>query len=149
VDPTLTLLGSLEDIYEAERVLAIKHQFASAEHSTGPGTRRHYNAHLEHAEALFLAIQEPELPPRSVPLSVGEHMLGRHARCQNIIRDPYTSRFHCLISVHIDGHVTVRDLTSMSGTWINGVRISVEEKLNLQIGDCIQIGRSILHLLPE
>ncbi len=149
MDPTVTLIGKLEDIYEAGRVLDIKEQFASAQNSMGTASKLYENVGLEHVPAFGLGIKEPEFPARAIALSVGEHMLGRHDRCQILIHDPYTSRFHCLVTIHIDGRITLRDLKSRNGTWVNGMCIPPDEKRSITPGTHIQIGGTILQLTTE
>src|SRR5215470_16710534 len=56
-----------------------------------------------------------------VHLSTGERMLvGTHASCDVVLRDPSVSRFHC--EIELGGRsVTVRDLGSANGTLVDGV----------------------------
>jgi hypothetical protein len=60
---------------------------------------------------------------------------GRHQNCDARICSPRVSRRHCCFVIE-PGGVTVRDLKSANGTWINGERI---EDGTLRSGDEIAI----------
>lgn len=86
--------------------------------------------------------EEVVLPSASLPAVIG--------RCDTAdvqINDRMASRTHCLLSRYA-GRVTIRDLESRHGTWVNGRQINEEA---LRVGDEIWIGttRIIVLLLPE
>jgi hypothetical protein len=69
------------------------------------------------------------------PLEPGEYTLGRGTEVDIQIQDPGISRKHLVIIV--DEKVTVKDLNSTNGTYINGERISeleVEEQITFRVG---------------
>lgn len=65
-----------------------------------------------------------------------EMLIGRDDTCQVVIQDRQVSRYHARITVTADG-VSLEDLASKNGTYVNGTRI--EEPVILQDGDLIQV----------
>ncbi|HSN99621.1 MAG TPA: FHA domain-containing protein [Candidatus Nanopelagicales bacterium] len=74
----------------------------------------------------------------------GEFVIGRSAECQLSLDDPLVSRRHGLLTVS-DAGVTVEDLGSRNGVFVNGVRIT--GKRPLSDGDRITIGSQEMFLL--
>jgi hypothetical protein len=79
---------------------------------------------------LRLQLQEFELP-------AGQTIVGRSSSCNVTIDDVLMSRDHAILRV-TDGRVTLRDLGSRNGTWVNGSRI--EDEIELHDGDRIRFG---------
>jgi FHA domain len=74
----------------------------------------------------------------------GELILGReHATADLVIPDPGVSRRHARVLAH-NGEITVEDLRSSNGTYVNGNRIS--GPVELGTGDEVQIGDTIVGL---
>jgi len=72
----------------------------------------------------------------SFPLRQGSTIIGRHSSCHICIPARTISRRHC--QCYVDGAtVTLRDLGSSHGTFVNGQRI---ERVELHHGDVISIG---------
>jgi len=72
----------------------------------------------------------------SFPLRQGATIIGRHASCHICIPSPTLSRRHCQCLV--DGAtVTLRDLGSSHGTFVNGQRV---ERAQLRDGDLLSLG---------
>lgn len=71
--------------------------------------------------------------------------IGRSVHCELRIDDPYASRIHAEL-VRDDGAVTVEDLASGNGTFLNGER--VEGRVAVGVGDLLQIGNTRIRLLP-
>lgn len=69
-------------------------------------------------------------------LSVGEYVLGREKGCALRVPSGQVSRRHCVFEVFEHG-VTVRDLKSSNGTWVNAVRVS---EAQLEAGDLVAVG---------
>jgi serine/threonine-protein kinase len=66
-------------------------------------------------------------------------VLGRDPGAGGVkIADPRCSRRHAVIAIN-DGVVTLRDLKSKNGTWVNGEQI---EQAQLQKGDHVRIGHA-------
>ncbi len=72
----------------------------------------------------------------------GETVIGRErAAADLVLTDPGISRRHAAVRA-LGGHITVEDLGSSNGTFVNGQRISTE--IELADGDEIQLGRAVL-----
>ena len=69
--------------------------------------------------------------------STGVTRAGSHARDEIILDDVSVSKHHAQF-VGRGSHCLVRDLDSVNGTFVNGVRV---ESIDLSSGDSIQIGR--------
>jgi DNA-binding NtrC family response regulator len=73
--------------------------------------------------------------------SAGERaVLGTHESADFVLTDPAVSRFHCEI-VPADGRVSVRDLGSLNGTLVNGVRV---REAFLHDGAALALGKTEL-----
>ncbi len=84
-----------------------------------------------------------EVEGRRVDLRSGEVTIGRSRGCGVVLRDPSVSRGHALLSV-AGGRVTLQDLRSSNGTYVNGRRIDAETPL--AEGDRVVIGETALYL---
>ena len=73
-----------------------------------------------------------------VDLVEDETSAGRHDECDIALDDISVSRTHVVFTRTGSGRITVRDLNSLNGTYVNGSR--VEESV-LRDGDEIQIGK--------
>ena len=58
-----------------------------------------------------------------------------------VLDDGSVSRMHAKFSEDRDGKMTVRDLNSTNGTWLNGERLQPNEIRTLQKGDHVRLGR--------
>lgn len=76
-------------------------------------------------------------------LGDGANVVGRDADCEVLIDASGVSRRHAEIHISPEG-ITVQDLRSKNGTWVNGRRIS--SALEIRDGDRIQVGAVILTL---
>jgi ABC transport system ATP-binding/permease protein len=74
---------------------------------------------------------------REILLSQSEFLIGRGADCDLRLRAPRVSRHHCLIRTQA-GAVTLSDLGSSNGTFINGQRLTSQTAL--KSGDLVQVG---------
>lgn len=72
-----------------------------------------------------------------IELVPGAFLIGRSADCQLSLDDPLVSRRHALLLVTEDS-VSVRDLDSRNGVFVNGTRIQGERQLSP--GDTVTIG---------
>lgn len=90
-----------------------------------------------------------------IRIQKSEYSFGRAALGQAVIPDfdltPYdglakgVSRIHSLILV-TDKAIFIRDLTSINGTQINGIRLSPNMDYPLKSGDMITLGRLIISI---
>ncbi len=68
---------------------------------------------------------------------MGQFVLGKGDHCDLILSDCHVSRSHATIAVN-EGQVTIKDLESTNGTWINGHRI--ESESTIEEGDLVKFG---------
>jgi pSer/pThr/pTyr-binding forkhead associated (FHA) protein len=74
---------------------------------------------------------------REIPIRGKEFLIGRGNDCDLRLRDPNVSRHHCMIRIRPD-EVTLHDLGSSNGTYVNGTRVISQAVL--QSGDEIRLG---------
>jgi hypothetical protein len=92
-----------------------------------------------------LTVYAPWSEPREYVLKAGTHMLGRHPGNDIVIADDGASRLHAELSVDVNANlVTLRDLDSTNGTYVNRERIYEIYRLRPQ--DQIRIGQHRLTL---
>jgi hypothetical protein len=77
---------------------------------------------------------------RRVKLAEGVNMIGRLPDCAVPLSDPQSSRHHAELRRAADG-VTLVDLGSTNGTYVNGVRVHDQD---LRDGDTIRVGNTTL-----
>ncbi|MHB1088433.1 MAG: FHA domain-containing protein [Acidimicrobiales bacterium] len=63
---------------------------------------------------------------------------GRHETSDVLLDDVSVSRHHALFTRTASGRITLRDLNSLNGTYLNGGRV---EETTLHSGDEVQIGK--------
>jgi len=63
---------------------------------------------------------------------------GRYEASDVLLDDVSVSRHHAVFTRTASGRITVRDLNSLNGTYVNGARV---EETSLHSGDEIQIGK--------
>lgn len=88
-----------------------------------------------------LAILQPESAVRRIALPEGSLTIGRAPPCGLLLEGPEVSRAHCRIDVAGD-EVTVSDLKSTNGTFIDNARIS--GTVALPHGALLRIGNYVL-----
>lgn len=92
----------------------------------------------------------------TLPLEPGEHTLGRTTGQQPILPDidltPYqayqegVSRLHATIKVAAD-EISITDLGSVNGTYVNGKKLPAHQPRILQEGDTILLGKLKMQIL--
>lgn len=77
-------------------------------------------------------------------------VIGRGSDCNLRLSAPQVSRRHCFLRVGREG-VSVTDLDSSNGTWVNGQRIASGTRKDLVDGNQISLGpvRFVVHVRPE
>lgn len=70
-----------------------------------------------------------------------EKTAGRAVRADFIVDAPLVSRVHCRFAVDAVGRLTVSDLDSTNGTFVNGRRVERDEQAEVGDGDRVKIGR--------
>jgi DNA-binding winged helix-turn-helix (wHTH) protein len=78
---------------------------------------------------------------RRIPLTEGEHVIGRDPGVAIHVDSPDVSRRHALIVVS-DGDVAIEDLSSKNGTRINDTPVT--GRVTLHDGDRIQLGPTVI-----
>jgi len=94
-----------------------------------------------------LNINEPERDSYWVELKPGTTTLGRSSENQIALADSSASRRHTEITLDDQGAITICDLNSTNGTYVNRKRISAVIPLNSN--DTIRIGKAILNVTSE
>src|SRR5579883_2574966 len=84
-----------------------------------------------------LTIAQGTSRARRIRLRSAETIIGREKGCDLRIPSAEVSRRHCLLS-YANGRLTVEDLDSSNGTYVNEVR--VEGRAPVHAGDRLQIG---------
>jgi pSer/pThr/pTyr-binding forkhead associated (FHA) protein len=70
-------------------------------------------------------------------------VIGRSDDADVQIDDPYASDYHLRLALQ-EGRVTVHDLGSTNGTYVNGRRVTVPVPLSK--GDAVQVGKTIMEV---
>lgn len=79
-------------------------------------------------------------------LAPGQYLLGRSASCQLVLDHPRVSRRHARLVVHPDW-ITVEDLDSANGVFVNGERITGVR--HIESGAQVLVGGELLELHVE
>lgn len=85
-------------------------------------------------------------PDRSIPLEEGVRILGRGASCDIQVNSASISTRHLLINVG-QGCVTIKDLHSSNGTFLNAQPIYEETRLTS--ADIVAVGQAFLRIADE
>src|SRR5262249_62106504 len=80
----------------------------------------------------------------TLKLAEGVTSLGRHDDCLIRIKSSQVSRRHCEI-FEVGGKLTVRDLGSSNGTFVNGKRVTGQQ--TLKSGDELTLGAVTLRVV--
>jgi pSer/pThr/pTyr-binding forkhead associated (FHA) protein len=64
------------------------------------------------------------------PLRVGMNTIGRLPDNEVVLQDPYVSRRHCAILVHVNQKAELHDVASKNGTFLNGLKLAGPTPLN-------------------
>jgi len=78
------------------------------------------------------------------PVRRGEYILGRSPYCSIVVSNALASRQHCAVRMVAEG-LSITDLNSRNGTFVNGERIS-EQRL-LSAGDVIRVGSDSIEVM--
>jgi pSer/pThr/pTyr-binding forkhead associated (FHA) protein len=87
---------------------------------------------------ITLVLEKRRKRSQSFHLRRAETVVGRQQGSGLRIPSAEVSRRHCLLRVEEDGYLTVEDLDSVNGTYLNGERVSGVEVV--RPGDRLQIG---------
>lgn len=81
------------------------------------------------------------------PESLWEHItLGRASSSDLVVKDPAISSVHAHFPLGVDAHpVSVQDVGSSNGTFVNRKQLQPHALVKLSSGDCIRFGQSIFY----
>ncbi len=85
---------------------------------------------------------------RGIDVHPGEYLIGRSRGCHIIIDDDLVSRRHACLLLEQPARLTLRDLGSRNGVFVNGKRIGEGTK-GLADGDIFTIGSEELYVYME
>lgn len=92
-----------------------------------------------------LTLRSPDGKPREFTLKSGKNTIGRGAENDIVISEISASRYHAEIVYQPElNEVTIRDLESLNGTFVN--REMLSGICQLRHNDVIRIGLSVLHV---
>lgn len=95
-----------------------------------------------------LHISESEAEARWVEISAGETVIGRNSENPIVLADVSTSRHHAQLRLDsAENRLTLRDLDSANGTYVNRQRIN--GPVELRPNDIIRIGQAVLYVAEE
>jgi hypothetical protein len=94
----------------------------------------------------LVVTEPPEHRGLVLPLTGREMIVGHSDTADLAVDDQYVSRRHALISVTAAGSVTVRDLNSTAGTFVNDER--VEGGRELRPGDLVRFAELVARFEP-
>jgi pSer/pThr/pTyr-binding forkhead associated (FHA) protein len=77
----------------------------------------------------------------SFPLPTGDNSLGRRPENDIILEDTYASGAHAVITVDDNG-ITLTDLASTNGTFVNGAKLAANEPITITAADTLIFGRA-------
>lgn len=70
-------------------------------------------------------------------------VLGRSEEADVVLDDPYASEFHLRL-VSSENGLTLHDLGSTNGTYLNGRRVTAPT--DLRRGDAVQVGKTVMEI---
>ncbi len=83
------------------------------------------------------------LAGQSVSLNVGVHDVGRAEGCSVVLSGPSISRLHARITITAKTELSVVDLGSANGSFVNGTRVG-QESQKFASGSVVTIGETVL-----
>jgi pSer/pThr/pTyr-binding forkhead associated (FHA) protein len=84
--------------------------------------------------------------PHQYALAKRVTTIGRSAHCDIQIVTHFVSREHARISIEQRGRVTIEDLASTNGVFVNSLRV---ERQELQHGDLVTVGETQFRFLDS
>lgn len=81
-----------------------------------------------------------------IKVGLSKITLGRSSKCDYKINDELCSSLHCMLKLEKNGRLSIKDLGSTNGTFINGNTIT---ETFVYLGDKIKVGESELELDPS
>ena len=81
---------------------------------------------------------------QTIPLQIGNYVLGRSEECQIVITESGVSKKHLELEVSEEG-ISVIDLRSSNGTFVNGIKI---QERTIQKGDKVSVFKTTFDIIP-
>jgi pSer/pThr/pTyr-binding forkhead associated (FHA) protein len=82
-----------------------------------------------------------------LPLGHSEIVIGRGVECDVVLSSALVSRRHARLTINDDGVVTIHDLQSRNGVYVNGEL--AREPRRLEVGDRLDLGGEELELVRQ
>ena len=92
---------------------------------------------------MWLAMREGQASKQIVEVTAEELILGRGEDCDLQLHDDNVSRRHASVVLTPEGHVTLTDLGSANGTYVDGQPVKT---VRLEGGEQLQLGDAILQV---
>ena len=100
------------------------------------------------AEPIQVTIRSGEAGGTNATVDVGRIIIGRGDDCDITVPDQKVSRRHAAVERHADGRVSLVDLDSSNGTFLNGRRVEsaeIEGRAQIQVGDTVLVSTGVEH----
>ena len=97
------------------------------------------------SRGVMLRIESGDQHGRQVEVTGTEFVIGRSEGCDLVLPDPTVSARHAELSVDATGSVTLLDLGSRNGTFVNGRQ--VYERVPLEGGERVRMGDTVVSLV--
>jgi hypothetical protein len=91
------------------------------------------------------------VPLRKKPTSIWDHIaLGRSASADIVVNDPAISAVHANFALNVDEHpVSVQDVGSSNGTFLNRNQLQPHTLTKLMSGDCVRFGQTVFYYISQ
>jgi hypothetical protein len=91
------------------------------------------------------------VPLRKKPDSVWDHItLGRSSSADIVVDDAAISAVHANFALNVEKHpVSVQDVGSSNGTFVNRVPLQPHTLTKLQPGDCVRFGQTVFYYVTH
>ncbi len=92
----------------------------------------------------WVVVEAPDGATSELALERGPYVIGRDPKCAIYVNEREASRKHAVLERGADGHWSIVDQGSASGTYVNGARI--DGSMELFVGDVVHLGGYCLEL---
>ncbi|HSI04347.1 MAG: FHA domain-containing protein [Myxococcota bacterium] len=98
-----------------------------------------------------VALESIVVPLQKKPESLWDHItVGRASTADIVISDPATSSVHAHFALGVDDHpVSVQDVGSSNGTFVNRKALQPHVLTPLASGDCVRFGQSVFYYVSN
>lgn len=95
--------------------------------------------------------QSVVVPLKKKPASIWDHVtLGRSSTADIVVDDPAISGMHANFALNVDRHpVSVQDVGSSNGTFVNRVPLQPHSLTKLMAGDCVRFGQTVFYFVTQ